>query len=101
MSARVGAVPVFNLEHLLHDLANSGDGIELAALDGLEELPEPGVVTDGVLQMRLRARRGEGPISRLPARLAQGFEQRRKHLRRRARDLARVEISRVAAQVTH
>src|SRR5215213_246899 len=47
-SASVGPCSVFNSEHLLHDLANGAQGIELA------------VVFDRAFEMRLRARRRDG-----------------------------------------
>src|SRR5712691_13206840 len=45
------------LEHLLHDLADRGQRVELAALHLVEQPAQLGVVGNGVLQMRLRPRR--------------------------------------------
>ena len=59
MSASVGAVLVVNLEHLLHDLANRGQWVELTSLNLVEQPPELGVVADGVLQVGLCPRRGD------------------------------------------
>src|SRR5579884_1457067 len=60
MSASVGAVFVCNVEHLLHDLANRSERIELPRLDFLEQAPELRLVRDCVLEMTLRARRRDG-----------------------------------------
>src|SRR2546426_6896104 len=57
MSRRVGTVRVANTEHLLHDLADGRQGVELAALHLVEQPPELGIVGDSVLEMRLRTRR--------------------------------------------
>src|SRR6266496_684256 len=60
MSRSVRAVRVANSKHLLHDLAYGSQGIELAALHLVEQAAQLRIVGDGVLQVRLRARRGDG-----------------------------------------
>src|SRR5919197_3645069 len=57
MSASVGTVPVANAEHLLHDLANGGQRVELAALHFGQEPSQLRVALDRVLEVRLRPRR--------------------------------------------
>src|SRR5215210_3279634 len=59
MSAGVGAVSVFNVEHLLHDLAYGGERVELPSLNLVEEPPKLGIVGHGLLQMNLGPRRGD------------------------------------------
>src|SRR5207245_348910 len=58
MSRRLGAVFVANLEHLSKYFSNRGQGIELPALDFVEQPAKLRVVRDRALEMRLRARRG-------------------------------------------
>src|SRR5207244_2642202 len=53
MSASVGAVSIANLEHLLHDLANGGERVERAVLNGAEEAPQLRIVSDRALEVRL------------------------------------------------
>src|SRR3954452_16169522 len=60
ISASVGPVSVFNLEHLLHDLADGRERVELPALDLVEQPPEFRIVRHGPLEMRLCARRRDG-----------------------------------------
>src|SRR5439155_18737589 len=60
MSARVGPVVVANSKHLLHDLADSGQRVQFAALYLVQQPPQLGIVRDGVLQMRLRPRGRDG-----------------------------------------
>src|SRR5215471_15991080 len=52
MSARVGAV-LINLEHLLHDVANCGQRVELPAADGIQETLELRVVLHRDLEVAL------------------------------------------------
>src|SRR5215217_7500088 len=59
-SASVGPCSVFNSEHLLHDLANGAQGIELAPLHLVEQPAQLRVVFDRPFEMRLRARRRDG-----------------------------------------
>src|SRR2546430_1295725 len=61
ISAFVGpVVSVAKFEDLLHDLAYGGQGVELPPLYLVEQPPQLGVVRHRVLEMRLRARRGDG-----------------------------------------
>src|SRR3954453_1072340 len=60
ISLSPGAVFVFKLEHLLHDLPNGAQRVELAALHLVEQASQLGIVCDGPLQVRLRAARGDG-----------------------------------------
>src|SRR3954447_4595889 len=59
ISLRPGAVFVFKLEHLLHDLPNRAQGVELAALHLVEQAPQLRIIRDRPLQMRLRPGRGD------------------------------------------
>src|SRR6187549_2837524 len=59
-SRRLGAVPVFNLEHLLHDLANGRQRVELTPLHLVEQPPQLGIILHRTLEMRLRPRRRDG-----------------------------------------
>src|SRR5215210_473895 len=54
MSPTLGAVFVANAKHLLHDLADSGQRIELASLHLVEQPPQLGIVGDRVLEVQLR-----------------------------------------------
>src|SRR3954469_25971104 len=61
ISGSVGAVSVTaNSEHLLQDLTNGAQRVEIAALHGVEQAPELRVARDCLLQMLLRAGRGDG-----------------------------------------
>src|SRR5919201_3926081 len=60
MSASWGAVLVAKLEHLLEDLSNGGEGVELTGLDLVEEPPQLRVVGNRPLEPRLGAGRGDG-----------------------------------------
>src|SRR5207244_12277354 len=61
MSASVGAVfCVANLEHLLHDLLDCRQRVELAPLYFVEQTPQLRIVRDRALQMSLRATRCDG-----------------------------------------
>ena len=61
VSGRAVAIAVLlaNVEHLLHDLANGRQRVELAALHLVEQPPQLGVAGDRLLEMRLRACRGD------------------------------------------
>src|SRR5580765_4529898 len=59
ISLTPGAVFVFKLEHLLHDLPDRAQRVQLAALDLVEQAAQLFVAGNGLLQMRLRARRGD------------------------------------------
>src|ERR671918_569938 len=56
ISTSVGPSSVFNLEHLLHDLANRRQRVELSALDLVEKPAQLGIVADRALEMRFGAR---------------------------------------------
>src|SRR4030095_10231535 len=56
-SRRLGAVPVFNLENLLHDLPNRRQWVELAPLHLVEQPPQLGIILHRALEVRLRPRR--------------------------------------------
>src|SRR3954469_13014601 len=60
ISLSPGAVFVFKLEHLLHDLSDRAQRVQLAALHLVEQAPQLFVVGDRALQVGLRARRGDG-----------------------------------------
>src|SRR6185312_377807 len=60
ISLSPGAVLVFKLEHLLHDLPDCCQGVELAALDLVEQPPQLLAAFDLPLQVRLRARGRDG-----------------------------------------
>src|ERR671923_2221304 len=61
MSAALGARSVsFNFEHPNHDLSNGSQGIQLATLHLVEQAPQLRVVGHGLLEMDLRAARGDG-----------------------------------------
>src|ERR1700730_9523482 len=72
MSGSVGAVSVAaNSEHLLQDLTNRAQWVELAALHLVEEPTQLRIVRDSMLEMPLRPRRGDceylaGKIARPP-----------------------------------
>src|SRR5262249_13058419 len=58
ISVSVGpVVSVAKVEHLVNDLLNRGERVELSALDLVEQPPQLRIARHGVLQMRLRARR--------------------------------------------
>jgi hypothetical protein len=57
MSASVGSVFVVNVEHLVEDLVDRGQRVELAALDFVQQPQQLWIVGHGTLQMRLRAGR--------------------------------------------
>src|SRR5581483_10881598 len=58
MSASVGAVCVAaNVEHLVQDLADCAQRIELTPLYLVQQAPKLGIVGDGVLEVLLRPRR--------------------------------------------
>src|SRR5436305_11554909 len=61
ISGSVGAVSVTaNSEHLLQDLTDRAQRVELAALNGVEHALQLGVACDHLLQMLLRAGRCNG-----------------------------------------
>src|SRR5579864_2049081 len=61
MSASVGAVFVAaNVEHLLHDLSDGAQRVELPTLYLVQEPPELGIVGDRAFEVPFRARGGDG-----------------------------------------
>src|SRR5437016_61390 len=60
ISRSVGTVAVFKLEHLQHDLPHGREGVELAALYLVKQSRELRIACNSLLQMLLRARRGDG-----------------------------------------
>src|SRR5262249_10925030 len=59
MSATVGAVFVANLEHLVEDLTDGRERVELAPLHLVQQPPQLGVARDRALEMVLCPRRGD------------------------------------------
>src|SRR5437764_13269264 len=60
ISLSPGAVFVFKLEHLLHDLPDRRQRVELAALHLVEQATQLVVARDRALEVRLRTRRRDG-----------------------------------------
>src|SRR5205085_6847944 len=61
ISASVGpVVSVAKVEHLVNDLSNRGERVELSALDLVQEPAQLGIVGNGALEMSLRTRRSDG-----------------------------------------
>src|SRR3954451_22217291 len=60
MSVSCGAVVLVNVEHLLHDLANRRERVELTALDLVEQPAQLLVVLNRTHQMRLCPGRRDG-----------------------------------------
>src|SRR5437764_14478681 len=70
ISVSVGpVVSVANVEHLVHDLSNGREWVELSALHLVEQPPQLGIPGDRALEMGLRAGGGdrEHPASGIPA----------------------------------
>src|SRR5438876_8203704 len=60
ISVSVGpVVSVANVEHLVHDLSNGRERVELSALHLIEQPPQLGIPGDRALEMGLRAGGGD------------------------------------------